>query len=237
MATATLDGVKYGINGQHTCWMRLSLPEDLKKASVRYVEYEVDSMEQLKRLYAVFDVNKVRSHGHLVRALLVGSEETEGVWPSTINLISAGLKLFLCEDRHGQQRIGPHEVASLVTDKYGPLFTTVGTFWQSHKTQSHIKRAGVIGAMFATYEKVPTKADEFWEPVATGLGLSDKGDPRYKLRELLLKVKVQGNSNDKKVRILTSEDIYRHAIQAWNKWRRNEKIENLRGTSERVKPV
>jgi len=102
-----------------------------------------------------------------------------------------------------------------------------------------MKRAGVVAALFATFDKLGGKAAEFWDPVANGLGISEKTDPRYMLREYL---NTHGQSKGARAVASTTmfvgaEDTYRICISAWNKWRTGEKQSRTYQTLEkRVKP-
>lgn len=233
--TAKLGDKVYGINGQHTCWLRVHLPE-AEPARIRVVNVEVEDEEQLRRLYGVFDTHKARTPGHMAIALLAGTDITEGVWTSCIPKLVAGLKLYLWEAPGDQQRNGPHEIKALLGDTYGPLFTQVAGAFQRHHAEGMLRRVACVAAMFATYNKLPTKADEFWDMVATGIGFTEKTDPRYKLRELILRVKSGGHMTTKD-RIMGTEDLYRHCIMAWNKWRAGEPVVVLNGTTRRIKPA
>lgn len=245
IACCILGDKKYRVNGQHTCWMRVNLDEDyfIKKGEgprVREVVYQVESEDQLRALYSTFDQNKQRSPSHIFRALLVGTPQTQDLWPSSLNKLGAGLKHWLYEWKD-RWMLTPNDVAALVSEKYEDLFKIVGLFAQSHDQDAvFMKRAGVIAAMFETFNKAGGKAPEFWDPIATGLNLNEKTDPRYALREYL---GTHGNTIGS-ARSVTSkgttnaEDTYRICILSWNKWRKGDKQRGgLRTTDKRYKAI
>lgn len=229
IACCVLKDRKFRINGQHTCWMRVNLPDDYftkkgEEPQVREVVYQVENEENMRSLYSTFDQNKTRSPSHIFRALMAGTPQAQDIWPSTLNKLNAGLKLWLYEK--DKDLLTSNDVAQLVKDKHETLFRIVGLFQQSHdKDPVFIKRAGIVAAMFATFDRAGGKAPEFWDPVANGLGLNEKHDPRYALRDYL---QTHGSSKGaasvaRVGNFVSSEDTYRICIAAWNKWRKGEK--------------
>jgi len=231
------DGKTYRINGQHTCWMRINAPENIS-AEVRFIEYAVETEEQLRALYSTFDQNKTRTPGHVVRSLLTGMGATADIWPSSINKLAAGMRLWQFEKPSERQTLAASEIAAIIETKYPELFRMVGLFQQQHYSDGpHARRAAVIAGMFATFNIAGGKAPEFWDAVLTGLNLNEKSDPRFQLRHYLLK---HGNSlsggSDKEAS--SPEETYRVCILCWNKWRKGEKaMASPRPTDNRLKPV
>jgi hypothetical protein len=121
------------------------------------------------------------------------------------------------------------------------LFTLVGIFGcQAWKESRFMLRKPVVAAMFETFGKVPTIASEFWETIATGLRIDSKLDARYKLREDLLKkytpIPTGRKLSDVK-RNMTDEQVYRLCIVAWNRWRKDEKVQVLKWTKSRMRAM
>lgn len=155
-------------------------------------------------------------------------------------MLSAGMKLWLFQWKD-RWMINPNDVAALVADKHAVLFRVVGLYVQQHYgTQVWLRRAGVVAALFATFDKAGGKAPEFWDPVITGLGLTDKTDPRHTLHEFLGS-HTQGltSVSARRLRTITNaEDTFRICVLAWNKWRKGEKQKGgLRTTVDRNKVV
>ncbi len=245
IALCECEGKRYRINGQHCSWMRVNLPEDffIKKGEeprVREVVYGATDQSQMRTLYSTFDQNKTRTPSHVFRALMSGTKQAEDLWPSSLNMLSAGLKHWLFEWKD-RWMINANDIASLVADKHSQLFRIVGLYIQTHYAeQVFLRRAGVVAALFATFDKAGGKAPEFWDSVITGLGLTDKADPRHVLHEYLTThSQSKVNYTSVKLRTLTNaEDTYRICILAWNKHRKGEKQKmGFRTTETRIKPV
>lgn len=245
IACCILGDKKYRVNGQHTCWMRVNLDEDyfIKRGEgprVREVVYQVESEDQLRALYSTFDQNKTRSQAHVFKALVAGTSQVQDLWPSVLGNLGSGLKMWLFAD-DDRRLVTSNDIASLISDKYEHLFKTVGLFYQSHYDQSSlfIRRRAVIAALFATFDKAGAKTGaEFWDPVANGLGLTAKDDPRYALRTFMDTHTLSSSRSRRTAGTYGSEDTYRICILAWNKWRQGHKQKTgLKTTDKRHKPV
>jgi hypothetical protein len=238
IATARLaeDGATYRINGQHCAWMRFSIPEegDPSTARVRWISYAVPTMEDLRALYSTFDRNAPRTVGHIMKNLLLGSKAADGISSYYLNKLTAGFKLWHWE-RDDATSSTPAEVAAVITTQYAPLFQLVGEYIQANeKKWVQVKRSSVVAALFATFEKAPQKAIEFWDPVVTGLGLVEEKDARYQLRNY---ISSHGHTVSKGKMAVSQEEMFRVCIQAWNRWRKGELISVVRSTEKRVKPL
>ncbi len=240
LAGAELNGKTYRINGQHTCWMRVNIPKERGtfKADVRNITYRVDTEQQLRTLYSTFDRNKTRSSGHVSKVMLMDTDAGKDLPPSLIGKIVSGFKVYWSDDWHTAFRtFNPNEVAALISKQHSTLFNVVGHFVRIHfEDHAFIRRAAVIGAMFATFERGVQASGEFWTPVCEGLGLNEKSDPRWQLRNFLTthghNVTTGGSQN-----VVNPEDTYRVCINAWNKFRRKETTLIMRSTEKRVKAV
>lgn len=241
LACAECAGVLYRINGQHTCWMRVAIPDKAEpvKAECRRITYKVDTEEQLRTLYSTFDRNKTRSVGHVSKVLLMDTPAGRDLPGHVITKMVSGFKVYWSEDWQHMARDGmnTNELVALICKRYPELFNVVGHFVKIHM-EDHIfvKRSAVIGAMFATFEKSVQASGEFWTPICDGLNLDDKTDARYQLRQYLLNHGHNFTQTSNKD-LVTVEDSYRVAINAWNRWRKHEPTQVLRSTDKRVKPV
>lgn len=238
LATAKLGNKVYHINGQHTALMRLNMPANAV-ANVRRIDFEVASEQQLRALYGRFDRNVSRTPGQVLKSLVAGRPETRGLGDATIQMLGAGLRLWLWGDeasRDKMRRIGPFEIASAALEQHKPLFEKVAAFYQrNHQQFPQLKRASVVAALFATFDVAAPRAEEFWGPVCDGLNLEEKDDPRYELRRTLQNSlqRVDRTTPIGRARIIGSEDAYRVCLQAWNKWCRGETVDLLRPTDTR----
>jgi hypothetical protein len=235
LKTCTYNGKTYRLNGQHTCWAFTNMPRGYK-AEVIAQHYRASTIEEMRAIYAITDVGKTRTTNHRTAVLLAGSDATQGVPVSLINRLTTGMVFWLYDNDKDRRRLQPADRAALVEQMdYGKTFRFVGdAVKDSLSTAKFFKRAPVMGSLFATYHKVPTLAHEFWGPVGDGLGLDSRTDPRWKLRHYLQTHGLSA-SGDPGTKIVDAETMYRVCIQAWNKWRKNEKVQVLKSTDSRTK--
>lgn len=232
------EGKRYRLNGQHTCWMRLNVKENISP-QVREMVYRVKDMESLRALYCTFDRNKPRTNSHSLKALLVGTSLTSTIRASAIGNLASGLKFWRFPDTRSSRAMTPDDVAVLCSEQYPELFKAVGALYQELAEDYHpLKRNSVVAAMFATMEAKPDLARDFWGPVGTGLGLTEKTDARHQLRRYLdTHVRASGHGNADDAIATGPEEMYRVCIGAWNRWRRKESVQVLKTSDQRVKPI
>jgi hypothetical protein len=227
------EGKVYRINGQHTCWMRVNIEKEIE-APVREMVYKVKDEASLRAVYSTFDQNKQRTPGHIMKALLVGTQVADGIWPSLIGPLTSGLKMHLYERENTAVSVA--DMAEIVNFKFSDLFKQVGMFYQSHyDTYYNIRRKACIASLFATFAAAPQKAYEFWTPVCEQLGFTGKQDPRWQLRQFIDSHKMARSTSSGV--FVCDEDLYRISINAWNKWRKNEPVTTLRTTDKRVRAI
>ena len=226
IASAVLNGETFRVNGQHTCWMRVNISEahEPVKADVRELVYEVKDEEQLKALYSTFDRNAPRTVGHVSTVMLLGTEASTHIPHSYIKSLLAGFRLFESEDWRTTRR--PTELVESIKQKHAALFNVVGRFFADmYEYHTFVRRAGVVGAMFATFNRGVEKATKFWHPVFTGLDLEKLTDARYKLREFL---STHGHGIQRGKSAVTAEQGYRVCINCWNNWLDNTLVKAIK---------
>lgn len=236
---AAPDGTKkphvYRLNGQHTCWMRVNIPKDKEPSvcKVRQLVYECQDMDGLREIYAVIDRNAIRTNAHITKVLLADSAACAPIPMSYVNHLIAGMRLWLFEGAWDRKFKGnPQEMSAIIQNKYPDLFRIVGTFFAVKYTEwPHIRRSGIVAALFGTFHKTGGLAGEFWDKVCSGLQFESKEDPRYQLRMFCDnhgQAVAHGNT-------VCAEDLYRVSINCFNKWRKNEPVSVCRTTETRMK--
>ena len=241
IATVWLGNVEHRLNGQHTAWAVASM-EGKVVLELRQTVYKVTSEAQMKRLYATFDAGKPRTRQHLLKAMMVDLDCVEGIPPSMVARVSNGFKHWHYPARVDYLRVTPQQVAATIDQSHSDLFNTVGMYYaEAFKHCSLVKRASLVAAMFATFDKLPTRATEFWDPIVHNIGLTSKDDPRYRLREYLERTTLSSrNPNGKKSVRVNDDDVYNTAINMWNKWRTGDQVRQtiriLRGGSNKTRP-
>ena len=236
LACAVLDGKTYRVNGQHTCWMRVNIPDSNEpmKAEIREIRYKVDTEEQIRALYSTFDRNPPRSSGHVGKVMLEGTSAGADLNLSSIGKLIAGFKLYFCDD-YNNSNSNINEIVGIITKNYPDLFNLVGRFYQIHRDDAgFVRRSSTIAAMFATFEKSVQPSTEFWTSVCEGIGLEHKSDQRWILRHFL---ETHGHTTQANKESVTQEDAFRVCINLWNKWRKKEIVSNVRYLDKRIKPI
>jgi hypothetical protein len=229
LCTCLHDGIVYKINGQHTCWAYLYAIDKKPnlKYNVRELHYEAKTPEQLKQLYASFDRGMSRTDSHLTRVYLTGTAVVDGLPKEMIGKAAMAIKFWLYPKKWDRDRAGPQEVSLLVQKEHPDLFRRVVTFLAKHKLEKFIHRHPVIASIFATFAKVPTKAEDFWVPVVTGVGMDHTEDPRLVLRNHLQSSVLRADGGAAK-KSEGQETQYRTCIHMWNQWRAGKRVKVLR---------
>lgn len=237
IATAEFEGRTYKINGQHTCWAVTFMPDNFME-QVREKRYRVKNEEQMRALYMTFDANKPRTAAHLTKVELTAIPGLDKVWGTTLQKVANAVLFWQFDGKHKRDRYGPAQVAQIIRDRYLDTVQRTALFYQIiHNESKDIRRQPVIAAMLATFDKVPTLADQFWKPVADGVALNTKNDPRWRLRQYLSEFAL-GNSKGSDRKSTDPESMYRACIVCWNKWRQGEELKTTpRATKSRVKPA
>lgn len=229
----------YRLNSQHCCWMRYLIPKEKVqgKCMVRQLVYECRTTTGLRELYAGIDRGRARSTGHSTKVLLIETADQFGIPSSLINSLVVGMKTWLWEDEATRNVNGsPYNMANLINGEHNDLFRIVGGFSQQYvNSWFHIKRSSVMAALFATFQRNAGVASDFWSSVASGVGFTESTDARLRLRTFIETHRMSSRTTS--AGVASQEEIYRHCINCWNKWRRGEMVENMRCTEKRVAPL
>lgn len=241
LITCTLDGKEYRMNGQHTCWARLEMPANYR-CPVQRLRYRAETENDMRRLYASIDRMKGRSGGNVVCSYLFDTPEWAGFSKATVMKLAEAIGFWLWENDHQRHSRDGDDRAYLLMTTYYKLGRLVGQFVQDSVGESakHIRRRPVIAAMLATFSKGQGPAIEFWTAVRDGVGFGSKTDPRLVLRNNLVNAAIgvgMGAAEDKKS--VDGEEMYRWCIYAWNTWRRDEPLKQLKAMrgADRPRPI
>jgi len=246
LVLAELDGRIYRMNGQHTAWARLYANEwglDPKtRCPVQLMRYDTATIQDARRLYASIDRGRPRGHGLVVNSHLLGTEEFSGFKAHQLTLLAQGLGVWLWPASHQRKMHGGDDRAYLLLKDHHKVAKEVGRFIQESKQGDfkHLKRAPSVAAMFETFQKAPQIAREFWESVRDGIGLTDKQDPRYILREYLKESTLtssQAITKKSDTYAVSQEEVYRACIHAWNAYRGQRRLKHLRIALNEERPT
>lgn len=220
-----LDGAVYRMNGQHTCWATIYFAEESNDLyEVKLQRWKAKSEHDLRRLYASIDRGAPRTKANVIQSYLVGTDGFARFSNRQIQEVSSGFSLWHWETAHERNMYGGEDIAHLMQTQFLELCTRVGGIYcqWSHRDQQYMMRAPVIAAMFATFQKVPRIAEEFWGVVSTGVGIQSENDPRHRLRNHLMVFTVGNNSPGKKSQ--SAEEMYRVCLSAWNAFRDQKEV-------------
>lgn len=238
LATCFCDGREYRMNGHHTCWARVEaqLPKGTR-TPVGWLRYEAASDQDMRQLYATFDRGKPRTMQDVVVSYIDGRAEFEGYDRLTMRQLAQGLAFWLWEDSHTRKLHSGDERAYLMLKDRHKVTMEVGGFIRAagRKDYKHLSRMPVYAAMFATYNKAPQVAKEFWVVVRDGVGVTDKQDPRHVLRNYLMTtcLSVDKSSDQKSI---SGETMYRACVYCWNLYRAGKTIKNIRPGNTEARP-
>lgn len=229
------------LNGHHTCWMRHFMPDNWAPPKIRHLRYEVSSEEDFRKLYSLQDRGAARSTAHVAQARLYQVEQYKGLTKKAIKHTKDGLVYWLWGNDKTER--GRHKIDEIVdlmeTGQYYPICHDVASFINDlNASEYFMKRACVIGAVFATFNKAKADANQFWTSVRTGVGIDDPHDPRKTLRDYLCRMRVIGANSYNRASMVPGETMFRACIYCWNAWRRKETLRQINApTSENRPPI
>jgi len=234
----SLNGNTYRMNGQHTSWARLEMPPNWK-CEVELIEYEAVSEEDVRTLYSSIDRSSPRTRANVMDSYLAGTEEFKSVKAQTLRVVPAGLTLWFWSGAQERRRHDADDVAYLLKTDHYDLTIKVCAFLDrlSPREHRHIFRSPVVAALYATFNKAPQIATDFWNPVADGTGIEKKGDPRLKLRNILMQTAVESGGGARSNKQSVSQELmYRMCIAAWNASREGRSLQILRANERGKRP-
>lgn len=234
LAIGVLDGVRYRVNGGHTATMTRRMHERSPgwHMHVREQIYLCQTKDELLALYASFDRCLSRTKQHCTRVLMSGTPELADIPARVFDRMCPGFKIWLFTSSAAREQLSEHQLCEIIRARLS-LTRTVGLFFREH--EGHLLRRGpVFAAMLATFDKDMRAGQEFWTAVATGLGLTEESDPRYRLRATLEHTVLHASRHAKRARVVDEETLYKICLHAWNKWRTGGSCPGvLRAPSER----
>ncbi|OHA58085.1 MAG: hypothetical protein A2571_03535 [Candidatus Vogelbacteria bacterium RIFOXYD1_FULL_44_32] len=230
LIVCALDGKHYRMNGQHTAWARIEMPE-VWPCSVELLEYRAETDEDLRSLYSSIDRSSPRTRTNVMDSYLVGTPEFEGIKRQSLSRLPQGFELWFWPSAQDRRKHDADDTSFLLKTEQYDLAVKVAAFLDklSARENRHMFRSPVIAAMFAIFNKSPQVAVKFWQPIADGTGIDKKGDPRLKLRNELMRTAVDsgGGSRSDKKRV-SQEYMFRLCINAWNAYREERSLSQLK---------
>lgn len=223
-ATVLFNGIKYRMNGQHSSHAMVDAGDKLpEEVAIHLDHYEADDSQAMAILFRQFDARfSGRSKQDVAGAYQGLIPELQSVPRTKAKLGMEGVAWY---ERaiEGLPVPGGDELYQLFfLPKYHPFLRWLDKIL-TIKTPE-LRRAPIIGAMYATFITSESGAQEFWTHAAKQ-DLADDMDPRAVLSAELVAIKEDPSSSDAK---LTPADFYGKCIKAWNAYRAGEKIRSLK---------
>lgn len=243
LATCWLEGKQYRINGQHTCWARIYAERLSKKARcpVQWLQYEAKTEQDLRQLYATFDRGKARNMGNVVVSYLSGRHELPDFTNAQLRRLAEGMAFWVWPSPEKRKLHTGDERACLLLTEYNTLAMRVGAFFKEANVGTdakHINRMPCVAAMFATFSKAPQIALDFWRVTRDGVGVPNKDDARYRLRNYLMTTVLASSKGPgtPDLKVESQENMYRACLLAWNSFRTGKSVKLLRPSSTEDRP-
>jgi hypothetical protein len=231
-ATVLYEGTLYRMNGQHSSYAITQCPLFLPDPTVIHLDhFEANDPDGMALLFRQFDARwSARS-----------KQDEAGAYQGLVKEIR-DLDRVKCKIGIEAARYFDYDIQGTIDTSEEDVYTLFFKpkyhsflIWLdgmlSSRTREVNRNKGVIAAMFGTFGKSRSGADEFW-PAALGQDLCDDTDPRFVLgREL-------GDYFMKKLTPMPSTlDFYIKSAKAWNAWRAGQPINNLQVKSGKGKPI
>lgn len=221
-AYATLDGVDYRMNAQHSSNMLNQLangqfPQDLK---AHIDHYEVSDREGMAVLFRQFDDRKSS------RSPLDVAGAYQGLYPELADIDRKVAKYSLeCVTWFNAYVDG---LAIQGGDDQYSRFSDVTLYEYLHwmatiNPQRELKTSGLGAAMYGTYKAAKIPAEEFWRDVANG-GIEFNDDAPASVLYTWLKGVYDGSLNI----TVKAQGYYQAGIHAWNAFRQGKTINHVK---------
>lgn len=224
----------YRLNGKHTSAVLCELYEADEEVPdiVQLVrEYEAKTLADMAHLFASFDPRQsARGKADIVRGFAATHEETAGLSPRLLNLVTTGLAFSLWERNY--KRVSTQEQSVLLLQNT-EFAAWVNGLLADQKEAKHLKRMPVVAAMARTWKTDADAATEFWTKIRDDCD-DNKNAPTRVLYRWLLKHKIGAVRNTADA--VSDREAYVVCLLAWNAWRADEETVSLKVTDATETP-
>lgn len=222
-------GSTYRINGQHTAKMFTGLAEEFPDCHAIVEHYECDTLEDVARLYGTFDAAiSSRNSSDIYRAFSASIPELAELPRKIIDTCATGISLAKnCGNRALTCHMTPSDRAENLLEHPDFVLWVNERLPSSSKEQRPMCRQGVVGAMFASWQKSKKDATEFWDLVRTESGPKPSCPDRL-LAKWLSVTSVRPESDTPSSRKADAREFYVRCLHCWNAWRRKEELKIVR---------
>lgn len=226
-ATAEVNGEIYRINGQHSCAMLSKLNGNFPTGLKAHVDnYRCESMGDLAVLFRQIDGRQSSRSPLDVSGAYQGLQtDLKNVPKPIAKLAVEGVNWYrrIIEGLKNQPR-GDMMYTLLQDAEIHPFVLWVGSGQILNEKTKELKQTQVLAAMWSTFITNEIDTHEFWKKVGKVMpGDESDGDPTTMLDRWLLDY-----GHDKLNIALTPANIYQGCIFAWNAYRGDKKIREIK---------
>lgn len=221
------DGVEYRVNGKHTSKALAELNGSMPRLRVLLTRFECDTLRDVAELYNTFDKNtSARSPRDNVRSFQMTDDELSGLSTRSVSLAVSGMAyekwglVYHPQDERSALMFANKPFCEFVHDICAPA------------PGRPLRRAGVVAAMFKTFNRSQTASKEFWSAVRDGAG-HPASVPDRKLREWLLSV-TTGSGRGSAKRSAGMHEFMVICLRAWNAWRKGKPFTPRYGPNDKT---
>lgn len=222
-ATSAESGKTFRVNGQHTSVM-FDRMDSLPQISVIMSEYECDTDVDVCTLWSTFDSRSAtRSLPDINHVFSAAVPQLANVPMRTITACVSGINFHKSNGMYAAVNKIPYASRSKEIVDHWEFIVFVDGIGLASNADSHIRKCGVIAAMFGTWLVSPEHAGRFWAAVKHETGQDPEGSDRA-LARWLRSVPAYGTGNKRSV---APREHYFKSIVAWNAWISGEKAQKF----------
>lgn len=209
-------GQTYRVNGKHTATVAALLLEQGVKLDLQAIiaYYQCDELADVSRLYSTYD-SKVQSRTirDINRSFASCVPQLADVSARIIELVPSAIAFSQYLNEFSRATT-PQDRAEALLEHWDFCVWVDKVLTGTRGYHSSIRRMPIVAAIWATWNKHPRKAEEFWVQVRDESAPLPT-DPSRKLARFLLTHSKRG---DVRYRVLDKEYFVK-ALRAWNAWR------------------
>lgn len=227
-------GGRFRVNGQHTSTM-FSRMDAVPELSAVVSHYKCDTDVDVCTLWGTFDSKSVtRSVLDINHAFSSIVPEFADVPSKIINVCVSGINFHESGGEYGMMNKRAYSVRSRAMIDNQDFVRFVRSLDIADNDNAHIRKTGVVAAMFGTWLKSKPKCGQFWRAVRNEDGASPNLPDRV-LAKWLRSVPAYGTG---RTRSVAPREMYAKCIMAWNAWREGVTLVSLKyGPAKRVQPI
>lgn len=225
-ATCEETGGEYRVNGKHTSGLFLGLAAEFPGHTAIIEKYKCRTLEDVSRLYGTFDSAIMsRRAADINRSVAATVTELADVPATVINACVSGIAQNM--ERGAWRNVSNRplgERAEALFDHTDFVLWVNSVLGAGDQTR-HIRRQGVICAMFDTFQKNKAQATAFWCAVRDETGPRPTNPDRALARWLLTTIVTsKANARSKEKKKADAREFYVNGLIAWNAFRESREI-------------